>query len=175
MSAYTVNKLVFNFGFLLEGSPGQSSDIELDYPGVLLQDVLLAPLQGAFHASRTAQGIFVKGELTSRAPAVCARCNSDFLQPLVMPLDDHFYTPHFAPEGEYVVRDDGVLDLGPLVRELSVLAVPIQPVCRPDCKGLCSECGANLNEGECGCDRSAVDPRLSILRSFLDQHTDRPR
>ena len=58
-----------------------------------------------------------------------------------------------------------VIDLDPLVREQLVLALPGYPVCREDCKGLCSVCGANLNDRECGCDRHVPDPRWAGLKN----------
>jgi uncharacterized protein len=61
--------------------------------------------------------------------------------------------------------DGKTIDLDPLVREQVLLALPMHAVCRDDCKGLCGTCGQNLNEGECGCARSQVDPRLAVLKN----------
>lgn len=60
-------------------------------------------------------------------------------------------------------------DLDPIVREQVVLALPGYPVCRESCKGLCSSCGANLNERECGCERRVPDPRWAGLEKFKRQ------
>jgi uncharacterized protein len=57
-----------------------------------------------------------------------------------------------------------VIDLDPIVREQIVLALPGYPVCQESCKGLCTVCGANLNERECGCDRHVPDPRWAGLK-----------
>ncbi len=173
MNAHKTSQLRFNFGFLLESPPGTIRDIDLDYPSVRLGGgVQLAPLQGSFQVTRTTQGLYLKGALHSQAPAECARCLETFVQPVVAVLDDLFYYPPAnAPEGEYTVAADGILDLGPLVRELTLLDAPLQALCRLDCKGLCQECGANLNEGECGCQDEELDPRLARLRYLLDQET----
>ena len=56
-----------------------------------------------------------------------------------------------------------VVDLDPILREQVVLALPGYPVCQVGCKGLCSICGKNLNDGECGCDRKVPDPRWAGL------------
>ena len=50
------------------------------------------------------------------------------------------------------------------------LALPVKPLCRPDCRGLCPECGKNLNEGACGCSRDSGDPRLAALRQLKVKH-----
>ena len=61
------------------------------------------------------------------------------------------------------------IDLDPILREQIVLAVPGYPVCKESCKGLCTVCGANLNERECGCERRVPDPRLAGLAKFKRQ------
>src|SRR5262244_1468379 len=62
--------------------------------------------------------------------------------------------------------DGKTIDLDPLVREQVLLALPMHALCREDCKGLCGTCGQNLNEGECGCAPSQVDPRLAALKNI---------
>lgn len=168
MQTYTTDRLIFNFGFLLDGVPGVSTDVELDYPSVKLDDLLLIPLHGYFKASRTTQGIFIKGALHSQVSALCTRCNDNFGQLITIELDDHFYSPQTAPAGEYTIKDNGVLNLGPLVRETALLSVPIQTVCRDECQGLCIECGANLNASDCGCVDENIDPRMAVLKQLLE-------
>jgi uncharacterized protein len=90
------------------------------------------------------------------------------VMPLTMPLDELFYyPPSEAAPGELAVGEDGYIDLGPLLRDLSLLEAPVQSFCRPDCLGLCPECGQNLNEALCECPPSEVDERLAALRKLL--------
>jgi uncharacterized protein len=71
----------------------------------------------------------------------------------------------FAPEqAEEETYSGKVIDLDPIVREQVVLALPGYPVCQDSCRGLCTVCGANLNERECGCDRHVPDPRWAGLK-----------
>jgi uncharacterized protein len=63
-----------------------------------------------------------------------------------------------------------VLNLAALLWEEFSLALPVKPLCRPDCKGLCPECGKNLNEGACGCSPDTGDPRLAALRQLKVKH-----
>ena len=58
------------------------------------------------------------------------------------------------------------IDLSQAVREQILLSVPASPLCREDCKGLCPKCGKDLNDGDCGCDRKAIDPRWSALEGI---------
>ena len=164
-----LSRLRFNFGFLLEADYGTIRQIELDYPSIKLsEDVTLTPLVGSFTATRTTEGIYIQGQLESSMSLECVRCLEEAIVPVNIVLDElFFYPPHIAPAGEHRVGDDGMIDLAPLVRELSLLSVPIKVLCRPDCQGLCQQCGANLNFGECGCEREEIDPRLAVLQSLL--------
>lgn len=164
-----LSRLRFNFGFLLEADYGTSRLIELDYPSITLsEDVTLTPLRGSFTATRTTEGIYIQGQLTSSMSMECVRCLEEAVIAVDISLDElYFYPPYSAPEGEPVVGDDGMIDLAPLVREISLLSLPIKVLCRPDCQGLCQNCGANLNFGDCGCVVDEIDPRLSVLQSML--------
>jgi len=166
-----MSRLRFNFGFLLEADFGTIRLIELDYPTIKLsEDVTLTPLTGSFTATRTTEGIYIQGQLQSALSMECIRCLEETIVPVDISLDELFYyPPHHAPPGEPFVGEDGMIDLGPLVRELSLLGVPIKVLCRPDCLGLCQECGANLNDGDCGCAEEEIDPRLAALQQLLDQ------
>lgn len=164
------SRLRFNFGFLIEGDLGESREIELDYPRIRVSDdVVLKPLQGKFQVSRTSKGLYLQGVLTSHIETECTRCLNAVDLPISIELDDLFYYPPAeAPEGEYIVGEDGMLDLAPLVRELSLLEIPMQVFCREECLGLCPECGKNLNDGPCDCQIDDIDPRLAALRALLD-------
>ncbi len=163
--------LRFNFGYLLEASYGTSSDIEIDYPHLQVDDIRFKNLRGSFRATRTGEGIYLGGLFATQMPIECHRCLIEAYLPIEMELAELFYyPPATAPEGEVTVGMDGNADLGPVVRELSLISMPMQAICRKDCKGLCPECGQNLNEAECSCDRTAIDPRLAALQKLL---TDR--
>ncbi len=170
MSNSRPSRLRFNFGFLLESPIGTFRDVELDYPSIVVaQDMTLVPLTGKFIATRISEGIFLSGELHSNIDLQCVRCLEDLNVPLTINIDELFYyPPHAAPELAYVVGANGFIDLAPLVRELAWLDVPIQPICKKDCQGLCMECGHNLNLSDCGCETDYIDPRLSILKQLLD-------
>ncbi len=168
MPNHTTDKLHFNFGYLLAGNPGENSQVELDYPSVKLEEIYLQPLTGHFRASRTARGIFLKGILRSILDVECGRCNNIFKTAVKMHLNDHYYLKDVAPLGEFTIGEDGLLNLGPLVRELAITSVPIQLICKEDCAGLCVECGANLNETTCDCQEDTIDPRMAILKQLLE-------
>ena len=63
----------------------------------------------------------------------------------------------------------GMYDISESVFDTVLLSMDLRYLCKPDCKGLCSKCGADLNEEECGCARVEIDPRLSILNQLLEE------
>ncbi|MBO5198973.1 MAG: DUF177 domain-containing protein [Lachnospiraceae bacterium] len=60
------------------------------------------------------------------------------------------------------------LDVDLLVYDEILIGFPMKVLCKEDCKGICKVCGANLNEGECGCDRTVPDPRMSVIRDIFN-------
>ena len=68
----------------------------------------------------------------------------------------------------FVESDTNVIDIGDFVRDTILLSIPMKPVCRETCRGLCSVCGKNLNYGECGCKRERFDHRFEELTGLFD-------
>ena len=73
------------------------------------------------------------------------------------------FDPGLVDEETYAGKE---IDLAAAVREQILLQIPSSPLCREDCVGLCTRCGKDLNEGECGCDRAVVDPRWAVLKAI---------
>lgn len=163
------SKLRFNFGFFLEAPLGTSRTYELAYPKIEVEELTLTPLNGSFTAVRTSEGVYLTGTLHTNLEITCMRCLTETTINLELPIDDLFYyPPNDVPEGEFVINEDGFANLDPLVRELVVIETPLHPICQPDCKGLCAQCGQNLNEKTCDCTTDTIDPRLAILKNLLN-------
>jgi uncharacterized protein len=120
--------------------------------------------------------VSVTGRLTLSIMCECVDCLCEFLATLEVPVNAQ-YLPgspslvageHVMPVEEaenYYYRDD-VIVLDDLVREEVLLAMPYKLLCKPDCRGLCAQCGRDLNTGTCGC-APPPDPRLAALRQYL--------
>ena len=168
---YISNKVLkINVGFLLSESAGQSRDNEFDIPDALrvAEDLMLDYLHGTLKLSRTSRGILVQGALEAGTHLECARCLEETPVPIDLEVEELFVYPA-SPEAEFVVTEDCNLDLAPLLRAETFLNLPVHVLCRPTCAGLCLECGANLNEGPCDCDKTPIDPRLAALQALKDQ------
>lgn len=106
----------------------------------------------------------LRGVVRFEKEAVCDRCLEHFSSKESCAFDEE--VRRTDDESGLAVLDDKV-DISPLIRDTLLAAQPIHNVCRPDCLGLCPKCGANLNAGECGCDRTVPDPRLAALEQLL--------
>ncbi|MBN1123188.1 MAG: DUF177 domain-containing protein [Anaerolineae bacterium] len=111
----------------------------------------------------------MQGKLQAQTPVECVRCLKPFEQTYEVEISELFVldTANSSDTDPYVIDEGGIIDLTPIVREEGILAVPMQVLCSPECKGLCAECGADLNEGPCGCEEDQIDPRLAPLRALL--------
>jgi uncharacterized protein len=157
--------LRLNVGFLLREGVGSSRDFVFDEPLVHVSDDLTVHnLAGVITLTRTPQGLYAQGQLSAAVEHECTRCLTDFQQPVTVQLAElYHYPPETAPAEAYTVSDDVHLDLTPVVREDFLISIPISAVCRPDCKGLCPQCGKNWNEGPCDCLPDTSDPRWAGL------------
>lgn len=99
----------------------------------------------------------VRGRIECTKSFTCDRCLAQATENQVHEFDE---------EIDKAAAIDDVLDVTELLRDVLLAAQPMKNLCKADCKGLCPVCGANLNEGECGCKRVVVDPRLAALKDF---------
>jgi len=155
---------------LISAEVGAQSSVTIDQGHCQLgPDLGVDFVRGRLALIRTDQHILVQGSLTSALSAECVRCLESFRLPVQVQLEELYALtsgPH-APDPLYVVAPDGTIDLTHPLRENVLLAQPMKPVCRPDCKGLCASCGKNLNEGPCDCEDELIDPRLAALKALL--------
>ena len=120
--------------------------------------------------------LFVNGHVETRAQIECDRC----LKPVELPFSADFALEYITGD-EYessataeltedqlliAVFDGKGIDVDEVVKEQILLAVPTRMLCREDCKGICPECGKDLNTGECGCVKDDIDPRWAALKNL---------
>ena len=143
--------LRFNVGFLLNQSVGTSRDIHFDFPSILLQpDLDVRELHGIVRASKTAQGIFLQSTFDAIVTSECVRCLTEFDQNLHTEFEELYaFDSRSVSESGLILQEDANIDLEPLLRDYLLVEIPISPLCREDCKGLCAYCGEDLNQRVC--------------------------
>jgi len=138
----------------------------------------LEPIAVEVFLVKAEQAVMATGRIVAPVAFECVRCLREFPVSLDIPISTQFVPPPPVPSGEhpmpseeaedYYYRDD-VIVLDDLARQEVLLAVPFSPQCRADCRGLCAQCGQDLNRGKCAC-APPPDPRWKALREHLKKN-----
>ena len=157
--------LGFKDGFRFETSAEvlDISEADARFRGQLVVEGTLENTGGSFR---------VLGEVHATRAFICDRCLAEVEAQERYPFTEDFHRDCAADDLDANEFGDDGIDLAPLVRDVVIAALPIRNLCRPDCKGLCPKCGADLNQGDCGCDREVTDPRLAVLKDWMKNNSD---
>ena len=157
-----------NVGFIIHEEVGYSHEIPFELDKVKLEDLELQNFIGAVNIGRTPQGLVVLGKFSAATKLECVRCLNEFNFPLNWEITELYaFSKKSLSESELLVPDDAHIDLAPLTREYALLEIPINPLHDPDCKGLCPECGQDLNIRDCGHRQQEDDSPFSELKKLL--------
>ena len=160
-----------NFSLLLN-----KDQLEIDQAGLSVNvDIAVS---GSL--TRVGDDVYLKGKVRTDVVASCSRCLDTLSHPIDSDFKSHFVSPDryisarevelHASDIDTEVYENQQIDLTQSVRDGILLAVPVICLCKENCKGICSQCGKNLNQGLCKCsNESFVDPRLEALRVFKNK------
>jgi uncharacterized protein len=139
----------------------------------------LGPATGELTVSNTGGMLLLRGHVRVPAEVACSRCLTPVTLTVDAPLEEQFATRTAGPQGgvtaiedeepiaRVVDEDSFDLDLTELLRQNVLVAMPLQPVCRESCRGLCPHCGQDLNEGDCSCHDEEPGSPFSALQDLL--------
>jgi uncharacterized protein len=172
----------FNVAGLLHEPPGAMRDVRLrDRYVTLGSDVELAgPLDADLRLQRTNRGIIVRGNARAPLRRTCARCTDAYVEDVRVDVDEEFL-PSIDPdsgapipvvegdadEASLRIDEHHEIELDSVFHDELALTEPMHPICRPDCPGLCAECGGRLDTGDHAHDDDEIDPRLAGLAALL--------
>lgn len=175
-----ITDLKFNVAQLLREEVGSRRNYEFAEDLLPLDDdMMLQQLRGTVRFTRTPSGVL--GDVAARGTVEmeCTRCLTQAAQPIEFRFQDEFHSkievntgvalPRPDEEDPFFIDETHMVDLGEAIREYALLALPMQPLCRPDCKGLCPICGVDRNLESCSCEESGGDDRFAIVRSLLKE------
>ena len=163
-----------NFSLLLN-----KDQLEIDQAGLSVNvDIAVSGF-----LTRVGDDVYLKGKVMTDVVASCSRCLDTFSYPIDSDFKSHFVSPDryisarevelHASDIDTEVYENQQIDLTQSVRDGILLAVPVICLCKENCKGICSQCGKNLNQGLCKCsNESFVDPRLEALRVFKNKFVE---
>lgn len=125
-------------------------------------------VRGEFSA--TGRGYRISGKISCVKSFVCDRCLEQSSQQQVHEFDEEYQqrgSGYREDDLDVNYFDGDQVDISPMIRDMLLSDQPLNNICNADCRGLCLKCGANLNHGDCGCDRTVIDPRLAALQQLL--------
>jgi uncharacterized protein len=137
------------------------------------------PVQGEVNLTRSGRSILVRSTIRTEMELTCSRCLRLFRCPLILNIEDEFFPtidittgiplPPPDESGAFTIDKNNILDLTEAIRQYSLLAIPMKPLCQEDCAGLCPTCGVNLNQTSCNCQPKPVDSRWAKLSNLINQ------
>lgn len=158
-----------NVGFIIHEEVGYNADFPFELDTVKFgDDLVLRDLNGLVNVGRTAQGLLVTGGFSGTTDLECARCLKTFDQRLQWDITELYaFNEKSVSDSGLIVPEEAKIDLEPLIRDYALLEIPISPVCKPDCKGLCPVCGQDLNVRDCGHRPHEDESPFSSLKNLL--------
>ena len=168
--------MLFNVSGLLQEGIGATRKYDLE--GVLeSEDRAPEPVTGTVELLATGTGVLVRAHLRLVEPETCSRCLKPLEETLPIEFEEEFQstvdvrTGHplksEADDEVFKIDENHLLDLTEAIRQYREASAVMQPLCRPDCRGLCPRCGKDLNTGDCACTAAPVDSRWSALAGLL--------
>jgi len=158
-----------NVGFIIHEEVGYIHEFPFEFEKVRIdEDLDLQDFIGTVQVSRTPQGLLVQGNFSGATLLECVRCLKEFNKPLIWKLTELYaFNEKSVSDSGLIIPDDAQIDLESLIREYALLEFPINPICKPDCKGLCPVCGQDLNLADCGHRPSQDESPFSVLKNLL--------
>jgi len=151
-----------NIGLLINQPIGYSRDFPFEVGDFFISpDLILHELTGTAVLGRTQPGLQVNADFQASIMVNCVRCLEDLKLPLHAVFEEIFtFETHPLSENEQIISGDGYINLEPFVSDYLLLQIPIKPLCKHNCKGLCSICGQNLNQATCEHHKEPVEGSL---------------
>ena len=154
--------------------PGSTKDIDVvvvaedfEFNDSRIDDV---PVQVRLHLEALSDGIAVTGVATAHWHGECKRCLAPVQESTEIDIDELYQVKVTDPDAFPIDADQ--LTLLPMVRENILVVVPQFLLCQPECKGMCPQCGADLNEGQCSCATPVTDDRWAALEALKRELAD---
>jgi uncharacterized protein len=158
-----------NVGFIIHEDVGSDYEFPFNFEKIKVgEDLELRNLNGMVNIGRTPQGLLVIGRFAGETTLDCVRCLKPVSHSMGWDMTELYaFNEKSISDSGLIVPEDAQIDLEPLIREYALLEIPINPICKPDCKGLCPVCGQDLNIKDCG-HRSDIDgSAFSTLKELL--------
>ena len=170
--------MIFNVSGLLSGTLGESRQHEIENEQLTVADRLLTHINGSIYLIRTDRTVILDADITAVTQETCSRCleaapvnirvkMDEEFYPLNTDLMDHLDSNSQDNDPALIIDKRNVLDLTEGLGQALVAAIPIAPLCKDECLGICAICAANRNLIDCSCPQSHSDLRWKSLDNLL--------
>ena len=139
---------------------------------------LLSPVRAHLELTKEHSEVIVEGGLNAELEFACSRCLKKFRRVMDVPVNVVYHSVKELGDDRHGLKDDEMdtgfyqgdeLDLQELIREQIMLNIEMKPLCDENCRGICSQCGTDLNTGTCSCETKKIDSRLEVLKKLLEK------
>ena len=169
--------MYINVSGLTREISGSTRAYEIDEGCDLLDGSGPRRVSGTVRLLRTDSGIWVSASLDTHTDSICGRCLAEYVQPLHMVIEEEFLltidpftgtrTNRREDDQHFYVGPDQVMDLTEPAIQYAAMNMPMKPICRNECAGMCLDCGVDLNESSCTCESSPIDERWAALSRLM--------
>jgi DUF177 domain-containing protein len=165
---------------LIPDIPKEGIDVEIQE--TLTSDSAVFTVHGRLRVQKAASEVMVEGNLKAEVELQCSRCLKKFRGDMSIPVDvvyhpvdelkgdDHHEIASEDLDLDFYIGDE--LDIDRLLKEQVALNIPMKPLCNDFCKGLCPNCGTDLNEDTCSCSLKITDSRFQELKKLLNERKE---
>jgi uncharacterized protein len=174
--------MLFNVSGLVQEGIGAARNYDVD-ASIESEDREPERIAGKVELIRTKDGVLVRAHLSLVEPETCSRCLQPLDETVHIDFEEEFLATHDVRMGEplkvdhdaFTIDERHLIDLTEAVRQYREVSLVMQPLCRPDCRGLCPDCGQDLNQGDCGHRQGQIDYRwagLAALKAGMPEGKD---
>lgn len=162
-----------NVSQLLKASIGTTREFSLNDPVAIMENNTESHVEGMIKLTKTHRGVLAQGIVDTSVQLECSRCLNTFKKILTVNIEEEFFpsldinsgTALEQPDdtGSFIIDAHHILDLSEAIRQNALLAIPMKPLCREDCAGLCPICGKDLNKKHCKCSQVSFNSHWEQL------------
>lgn len=165
----------------LVNTPGMSGSVDIDEPCPKEMEIeCTAPVKGQIKVENTGTLLLISGEVETKIKFECSRCLVDFTESVDAEIEEEFRVERVGdmmralPLDEEDIEsaklvENNLLDIDELIRQTLLVTLPIAPLCRPECQGLCTTCGENLNVRKCTCPLAEPESPWHVLAELMEE------
>jgi uncharacterized protein len=163
--------------------PDEGIDLKIDEKFEIDTVKLTSSVQGNLSIKKVGHEIVVQGDISTGAELQCSRCLKNYVDEMNIPINVIYHpVEELKTEGKHEIKEDE-LEMGfysgdefdplELLKEQIVLNIPMKPLCSDECKGICPNCGVDLNTTNCSCKERSIDPRFDTLKKLLTKGAEK--